>query len=176
MVIGVLRLNHRIERDKRVTSHVFLTARAFGCDFAVLHGEKDENVLKSIEDVVERWGGFFKIKCCSDFKQVIKEYKMKGFKIIHLTIYGKPLYEKISKLRDYENLLIVVGGSKVPREVYSMADFNISVGTQPHSEIAALAVFLHELYQGEELNKVFENSKIQVIPQEKGKKVVLKDV
>ena len=30
--IGVLRLGHRRERDKRITSHLGLTARAFGAD------------------------------------------------------------------------------------------------------------------------------------------------
>ena len=34
----------------------------------------------------------------------------------------------------------VVGAEKVPPEVYQAADFNVAVGNQPHSEVAALAI------------------------------------
>ena len=37
--ISVLRLGHRIERDKRITSHLGLTARAFGADEIILSGD-----------------------------------------------------------------------------------------------------------------------------------------
>ena len=43
--VHVLRLGHRRERDKRITSHLGLTARAFGADNFVLSGEEDPNVL-----------------------------------------------------------------------------------------------------------------------------------
>ena len=36
--VTVLRLGHRRERDKRITSHLGLTARAFGADQIVLSG------------------------------------------------------------------------------------------------------------------------------------------
>jgi tRNA (cytidine56-2'-O)-methyltransferase len=72
---------------------------------------------------------------------------------------------------DYD-LLIVVGAEKVPPEVYQAADFNISVGNQPHSEVAALAILLDRLAQGKEFTKEFEGGNIKVLPCERGKRVV----
>jgi tRNA (cytidine56-2'-O)-methyltransferase len=61
----------------------------------------------------------------------------------------------------------------VPREFYSpeVSDFNVAVGNQPHSECAALAIFLDRFFKGEALGKMFENAKMKIIPQERGKKV-----
>jgi len=61
---------------------------------------------------------------------------------------------------------------KVPTEVYQLADYNIGVTSQPHSEVAALAIFLHEYAEGKELEKEFGDAKIRIIPQAKTKKVV----
>ena len=44
--VSVLRLGHRRERDKRITSHLGLTARAFGADEVILAGEEDESVRR----------------------------------------------------------------------------------------------------------------------------------
>ncbi|NIU84342.1 MAG: tRNA (cytidine(56)-2'-O)-methyltransferase, partial [Candidatus Thorarchaeota archaeon] len=41
----------------------------------------------------------------------------------------------------------------------------------PHSEIAALAIFLDRLFQRKELKRRFEGAKIKVTPQERGKKI-----
>lgn len=60
--------------------------------------------------------------------------------------------------------------------VYQKSDYNISIGNQPHSEIAALAITLNELFEGKELNKKFSNAKIKVIPQKKGKKTEKKRI
>ena len=171
-MIGVLRLGHRVSRDKRISSHVFLTARSFGADFGILTGDRDENIIESLDETVKRWGGGFKVEYSDNYVKIINEFKSKGFKTVHLTIYGLPIMDKISELKSFKDLLIIVGGSKVPREVYTLSDYNISVGSQPHSEVAALAVFLHEYYEGKELGLVFSNAKLIVEPQEKGKKVV----
>ena len=45
--VSVLRLGHRRERDKRITSHLGLTARAFGADEVILAGEEDESALET---------------------------------------------------------------------------------------------------------------------------------
>ncbi len=71
-----------------------------------------------------------------------------------------------------KNKLIVVGGSKVPRIVYKLSDWNISVTSQPHSEISALSVFLHDLFEGKELSKIFCNAKLRIVPQSNSKKVL----
>ncbi len=172
MMITVLRLSHRRVRDARLTTHVCLTARAFGAGEAVISGERDEGILESVSDVAERWGGKFKIRYEKKWKNVLKKFK--GTKI-HLTIYGMPVQEKIAEIRENvkgKNLLVIVGGEKVPGEIYKLADYNIAVTSQPHSEVAALAVFLHEFFEGEELEKKFSGAKLKVVPQERVKKVL----
>jgi len=64
-----------------------------------------------------------------------------------------------------------VGGAKVPGEVYGLADWNVGVTSQPHSEVSALAVFLHELQEGEELGLAFPGARKRVVPQARGKRV-----
>jgi len=171
--VYILRLNHRPQRDKRVTTHLFLAARALGAAGAFYSGEKDEKIQRSVEKVNESWGGDFKVSYVTDWKKTMKEWKEKGGEIIHLTMYGLPIQEVIDQIKSLSsNLLIVVGGPKVPKKVYELADWNVSVTSQPHSEISALALFLHELFEGKELSISFENARIIVVPQAKGKKVL----
>lgn len=171
--VFVFRLGHRPERDKRVTTHVFLVARAFGAHGVFYSGERDEKIETSIRKVVELWGGPFSVEYVKDWAEKIKEWRRGNGEVIHLTMYGLPLDEVIQKIRESEkNKLIVVGGEKVPRIVYELANWNVSITSQPHSEVGALSVFLHELYRGKELKKEFENAKIKVIPQARGKKVI----
>ena len=54
--VYVLRLGHRPKRDKRVTTHVALVARAFNANGFVLEGD-DSHVLAAVRGVLERWGG-----------------------------------------------------------------------------------------------------------------------
>jgi len=171
--VFVLRLGHRSERDKRITTHVLLVARAFGAHGAFYSGQRDEKVEASIRKVVESWGGPFSIEYVENWVKKIKEWKRNGGVVIHLTMYGLPLNEVIQEIRKSEkDKLIVVGGEKVPRIVYELSDWNVSITSQPHSEVGALSVFLHELYMGRELKKEFENAKIKVIPEAKGKKII----
>lgn len=81
----------------------------------------------------------------------------------------------LSSIEGLDNLLIVVGAEKVEGWYYKEADYNIAIGNQPHSEVAALAIFLDRVYKGEELNVLFEDSKLLVIPQKAGKKVIKVD-
>ncbi len=170
--ISVLRLGHRVKRDARVTTHCALVARAFGASCFIFTGDRDEKLIETVKDVCRRWGGKFEIKHESSWKAFIKNFR--GIKV-HLTMYGIPLPEKIEELKKKvksKNLLVIIGGEKVPRCVYELADYNISITTQPHSEVAALAVFLHELFEGKEFHLEFENAKLKIVPQERGKKVV----
>ena len=52
----------------------------------------------------------------------------------------------------------------MPGEVYKLADYNIAVTSQPHSEVAALAITIHDLQKGEELKKVFGDYKLRIVP------------
>jgi tRNA (cytidine56-2'-O)-methyltransferase len=170
MRVTVLRLGHRPERDKRITTHVGLVARAFGAEEMLLAG-RDEKLVEGLEDVVERWGGDFRVKSVSSWKGEAKRWKVAGGKIVHLTMYGTPLSETIGEIRRSEELMVVVGAEKVPPEIYEIADWNVGVGNQPHSEVAALAVFLDRLWEGEELEREFEG-RIEVVPSPRFKTVV----
>jgi len=66
--------------------------------------------------------------------------------------------------------LIIVGAEKVPPYFYEVADFNVSVTNQPHSEVAALALFLDRYTKGAWQKKKFDGN-IEIIPSNKGKKV-----
>lgn len=164
-MIKVLRLGHRRGRDDRISTHVGLTARQWGADEIVFSGEKDENILESQRDITERWGGKTDIRYTDDWKSEIKDFE--GLKV-HLTMYGLKIGEKIGELKEKfesEDLLVIVGAEKVPRWVYTHVDYNISVGNQPHSEIAALAVFLDRI-QDHTFKEDFEDAEIEVRPSE----------
>lgn len=171
--VYVLRLNHRPSRDKRVTTHLFLTARAFGADGAFYSGQKDERIERSMEKVNESWGGNFEVKYVQNWRKVTKEWKKHGGEVIHLTMYGLPAQKTIEQISESpKDKLLVVGGAKVPGEIYELADWNVSITSQPHSEISALSVFLHMLFGGEEFSVAFKGAKMKIVPQSKGKKVV----
>lgn len=167
----VLRLNHRKERDKRLTTHVFLCSRALGADKGILCGENDIRLIKSVNTVSERWGGNFKVEYNENPKKFLKK---SNAKIVHLTMYGLPLEKAIGKIRKNKNIIVVVGSSKVERDFYNLADYNISVTNQPHSEVSSLALFLDRYFKGKELEKKFSNAKIVVNPSKRGKDVIKK--
>ncbi|MCC7569729.1 tRNA (cytidine(56)-2'-O)-methyltransferase [Candidatus Micrarchaeota archaeon] len=167
-MINILRLSHRAFRDARMSSHVCLTARAFGANKVYYTGQKDEKLENSLNKVVNDWGGNFEVEYIEKWSQVIKEHKNKGFEILHLTMYGiNP--ESIVKDIKNKDLLIIVGGEKVESEIYQLADYNVSIGNQPHSEVAALAILIHIITEGKELTLEFLKAKKQIIPDNKRK-------
>ena len=168
--IRVLRIGHRFVRDYRTLTHLCLVSRAFGAESIFLE-EIDDGLLEGVREVNEAWGGGFEVRKVPSWKSAINEAKKEGRKVVHLTMYGMPLQNKVIQMRSSNSFLVVVGGPKVPGDVYRAADFNIAVTSQPHSEIAALAVTLHELQSGEELKKEFGPSKMKIIPSEHGKRV-----
>ncbi|MEN6342855.1 MAG: tRNA (cytidine(56)-2'-O)-methyltransferase [Methanospirillum sp.] len=166
--VAVLRLGHRPERDQRVTTHVGLTARALGARRMFLAAD-DHGVIASIGDVVERWGGGFEAENNVKWRRCIADWKAAGGTVVHLTMYGLNLPDVIDEVRAHDRVLVVVGAEKVPGEVYALADFNVAVTNQPHSEIAGLAVFLDRLFEGRELEASFPGARIRVIPSAHGK-------
>ena len=168
MEVRVLRLGHRPERDQRVTTHVGLAARAFGAAGMML-AARDAGVVRSIEDVVERWGGHFEVEDGVFPRKCIREWKERGGVVVHLTMYGIPLQEVLPALKSEERVLAVVGAEKVPGEIYGLADYNVSVTTQPHSEISSLAVFLDHLFSGRELEVTYPDAKMRIRPSPRGK-------
>jgi len=169
-MITILRIGHRIARDKRITTHVALVARAFGADNILIDSE-DKKIEETLRSTCDRFGGAFKIETGVNKKKIIKNWKGT---VVHLTMYGDELEKSINKINKKDDLLVIVGAEKVPPMIYEMADFNVSVGNQPHSEVAALSIFLDRYTKGSWIDKKF-NGKIEIQPSNKGKKVISKE-
>jgi tRNA (cytidine56-2'-O)-methyltransferase len=167
--IWILRIGHRPQRDKRVTTHVALSSRALGVSGIYVDTE-DKVLEENVRSVVERFGGDYKIETGVQWMKMLKDFKGE---IIHLTMYGERLDDALPKIARDKDILIVVGAEKVPPEVYQEADYNISVGNQPHSEIAALAIFLYKFTDGKNLYSD-RDGQVTVIPNKRGKTVVEK--
>ncbi len=163
--VEVLRLGHRPERDKRITTHVAMVARAFGAD-SIHIDTKDINLERTINELKDRFGGDFSVETGVSRKSVMGKWKGA---IVHLTMYGSSLDDAIREIPEGEDLLVVVGSEKVPADVYDLANFNISVGNQPHSEVSALAIFLDRFFKGEELKREMKGGQVRIIPSNTGK-------
>ena len=175
MGITVLRIGHRYVRDDRVTTHIFLVARAFGASGVIYTGQRDKGMDAEATKIIEAWGGSFGIEYAESWENVVKDWKDRGGEVIHLTMYGLPIQDVIGKIRvSKSEKLVAVGGAKVPGIMYKMADWNVAITSQPHSEIGALSVFLHEFFEGKELSESFQDAKLIIIPQSGGKKVIKK--
>ena len=86
--VVVLRWGHRL-RDKRLTTHVALTARALGAAKLILADVRDEKIKEKIESVTKSWGGHFIFEMGVPWKQAVKEWKKKKGLVVHLTAYGE---------------------------------------------------------------------------------------
>ncbi|HUI86203.1 MAG TPA: tRNA (cytidine(56)-2'-O)-methyltransferase [Nitrososphaerales archaeon] len=167
----MLRVGQRYVRDDRTLTHLCLVSRALGAE-AIYLEDVEKDIPGTVDDVNKAWGGDFQVILNHSWRGVISEAKAESRKVVHLTMYGIPLQDRLEELRKARSLLIVVGGPKVPGKVYYESDYNISVTTQPHSEIAALAIVLHEIQNGEELKRDFGKSDLKIVPADKGKHVV----
>ena len=172
--IVVLRYGHRTVRDYRVSSHCCLVARAFGAKKIEIIGDKDESIENTLNSVNDRWGKGAVVTFFDSWRKRVTFYKKKGYTIIHLTMYGLATQDVEKEIRLKEKLLVIIGSQKVEREVYENSDYNVSVTLQPHSEIAALAVFLDRIQEGKELANEYPGAKIAVKPVNKGKCVLKK--
>jgi tRNA (cytidine56-2'-O)-methyltransferase len=173
--VTVLRIGHRPGRDDRMTTHVGLVARALGADRAVLVGETDQS-RRTVDDITARFGGPFDVEVAESYRPTLRAFR--DDTVVHLTMYGQPVQEVIGDARAAHEdgpLLVVVGGGKVPFEVYDAADYNVAVTNQPHSEVGGLAVFLDRLFEGRELDREWVDADRRVVPQATGKRVVEAD-
>jgi tRNA (cytidine56-2'-O)-methyltransferase len=174
MDIEVLRIGQRLVRDDRVTTHVALVARAFGAS-KIYMNEVNPEIKDTINKINHTWGGYFEVEFISDWKKIIKMKKTNMVKIVHLTMYGENINKLEPLLQKEENILIIVGAEKVPREIYDYSDYNVAIGNQPHSEISALAVLLDRIQKGNQFFKRFENPAREIIPTKQGKNVIIKE-
>jgi tRNA (cytidine56-2'-O)-methyltransferase len=168
----ILRIGHRVFRDSRVTTHVCLTARALGADGVIIADREDKVVESTIRDVTERFGGPFEVKSGISWRRAVRDWKASGGKILHLTAYGLPLPKILPELQNMTyDILIVVGSEKMPGEVFKIADWNISVTSQPMSEVAALAIFLDWYKNHGEFDREFSNAQLRIVPSKNGKEI-----
>jgi len=165
--VSVLRVGHRPGRDPRLTTHVALASRAFGARRMYLH-PRDDALAGRIASVTARWGGTFEVVPVDDWKSLVRSFPGT---VVHLTMYGLPLARTLPRIARAKRVLLVVGGAKVPPELYRTATFNVAVGHQPHSEVAAVAVTLERLLGLPGPSRPGEAPQ-RIVPMARGKRVV----
>lgn len=167
--IVVLRLNHRQTRDQRLTTHVCMVARAFNADGVIIADVAAQSQIEKIEKLNSEWGGTFWVRDELSSKKAFEIWKLHDGVVVNLTMYGETIYNVITQLyNDFfinnKRIMVIVGSSKVPRFIYERADYNIAITNQPHSEAAALAVFLEKLLGAHAWRNCFSNGSLKVVP------------
>ena len=137
--------------------------------------EVNSEIKESLEKINKTWGGNFVVEFIDKWKTIVKKKKDENFRVVHLTMYGESINDVQEKLRKEENLLVVVGAEKVPREIYELADYNVGVGNQPHSEISSLAILLDRIQKGKQFEKTYPDAIRKIIPTKKGKNVEINE-
>ncbi|RJU82288.1 MAG: tRNA (cytidine(56)-2'-O)-methyltransferase [Candidatus Poseidoniales archaeon] len=176
--VDVLRLGYRRGRDPRITTHLALVGRAFGADRFLLAGDEDKDMFENLESVEKRFGKGLECEYIKSpmgwLRKFVEEDAGDGLPgvAVHLTMYGEPFREAIPKIRRDRPLVVIVGGAKVPPEVFKLSQYNVAVGNQPHSEVAALGLFLDSWYGGNTSERKFEDARLIIEPSAKGKKVI----
>jgi tRNA (cytidine56-2'-O)-methyltransferase len=128
----------------------------------------DPELTERIVAVARRWGGTFEVVPTDDWKKVVRSFPGP---VVHLTMYGQPLQKLLARLAAERRLLLVVGGAKVPADLYRLSTYNVAVGSQPHSEVAAVAVALERLC-GLPGPKVRRGARQVIVPSARRKRVV----
>ncbi len=144
-----------------------LIARAFGATEAVFTTSDRKLISKSkrfCKDVCAKWGGSFTISFTNNWKAYIKSKRK--YKTIYLTRYGTPVRQMEYLLRTYKNLLIIASFSEKIKELYTIADFNISITSQPHTVASSVTALLRAYYRDRELSMHFENAKYKIVPEQ----------
>jgi tRNA (cytidine56-2'-O)-methyltransferase len=128
----------------------------------------DPDLSARLDGVTKAWGGTFAIYPSPDWRREIR-----GFDgtVVHLTMYGQPVERVLPRLRKAKRILVVVGGAKVPPDLYRLAALNVAVGHQPHSEVAAVAVLLERLL-GVPGPVRAGSARRRIVPRVRGKRVV----
>ena len=146
-----------------------LIARAFGASGIVFTSNDKKLAAKSqrfCRDICDKWGGSFSVSFTNSWKDYIKSKR--NYKTIYLTRYGIPIRQAEYALRTYKNMLIIVSFSEKIKELYDIADFNISITSQPHTMASSMTALLRTYYRDRELSMHFENAKYKIIPEQHG--------
>ena len=175
--VEVLRWGHRYDRDARLTAHVALAARALGACGMILSDVEDRKLEETVEKVTREWGGSFCFRMGIPWKKAVRSWKEQGGIVVHLTAYGENIgaSDVLERVKaSGRDILVIVGSQKVPSEFFSemVSDFNVAVGSQPHSECASLAIFLDRFFEGKELARGFDHAKRRIVPTARGKRII----
>ena len=168
--LDVLRLGYRRGRDPRITTHLALVARAMGADGFLLAGDEDKEMFDNLNSVSDRFGGNLETEHVSGMGH-LKHHVANGGVAVHLTMYGEPFRKAIPKIRRDRPVLIVVGGAKVPGDVFKICQHNVAVGNQPHSEVAALALFMDAWFGESGSERNFDDARLIIEGTNDGKLV-----
>ena len=175
--LDVLRLGYRLGRDPRITTHLALVSRALGADRFLLAGDEDPKMFDNLESVSDRFGSGM---VCDHIKgpmgwlrRFVEEDAGDGEPgvAVHLTMYGEPFRQAIPRIRRDRPPVVIVGGAKVPGDVYKYSQYNLAVGNQPHSEVAALALFLDAWHGESGSERAFDDARLIIEPTSSGKRV-----
>lgn len=137
-----------------------VTSRALGASEITFVGEKEARLVNYINRMNSKWGGKFKVSFVRSYNEFMKGSD-KAIKI-YLTRYGIPFMQKSAMISTYKRIVLIVTDKEDVDYINKIADFKISVTSQPHCRAAAIAVFLHEYYKGRELAMHFENAKYAI--------------
>ena len=174
----VLRLGYRVGRDPRITTHLALVARALGATEFDLAGDEDESFFQNVESVNQRFGGDMKCEHVGNGLSWLKRFAQRDAGdgqpgvAIHLTMYGEPYRKVIPQIRRDRPVVVVVGGAKVPGDVFEVSQYNVAVGNQPHSEVAALALFMEAWFGEAGTERNFPDARFVIEPSARGKTVL----
>lgn len=121
-------------------------------------------------NVTNTFGGDFKASYVRNGSKILRNWN--GISV-HLTMYGVELADRLAELQSRfksgQDLLVIVGGAKVSGDIYKLSTYNVCIGNQPHSEVAALAIFLDRLFEGQSRIRFYEEAPLNVIPSERSK-------
>ena len=148
---------------------ICLIARAFGASeivFTMNDSKLKSKAQRFCNDICKKWGGSFSVSFTNNWKAYIKNKR--NYKTIYLTRYGTPMRQAEYVLRTYKNMLIIASFSEKINELYTIADFNISITSQPHTVASSITSLLRAYYRNRELSMHFENAKYKVIPEPHG--------
>lgn len=174
---NVLRLGYRKGRDPRITTHLALVSRALGATDFLLAGDEDDELFANVESVNERFGGEMACRYITGSMGWLKRFSRQDAGdgapgvVVHLTMYGEPYRDVLPHIRRDRPVVVVVGGAKVPSDVFEYAHYNVAVGNQPHSEVAALALFMEGWFGEGGTQRHFPDARLIIHPSARGKSV-----
>jgi tRNA (cytidine56-2'-O)-methyltransferase len=128
----------------------------------------DTDLARRVGEVSRSWGGDFGVIGLDNWRPLVRSSDVL---VVHLTMYGLPLERVLPRLRRAPRVLLVVGGAKVPPDLYRLSDVNVAVGHQPHSEVAAVALLLDRLL-GPPRSGRWPGARRSVVPRARGKKII----